>query len=300
MCDSSRLVARAGGDEAREGGVQGFVLVKTVFQQVGGAQPGGGQDGRRGPEQPAGIMPALGHASLPADAHCMSACRKGFDHELSRSTDAADLIWLHWPIHHHICRSGLFFGFFLPGDSLLLTAGLFASEGGFEYLAAAADRVCGGGVRRQRGVLVRPQSGPTVYAPGFDAVQAQKSLAAKRAFYEKHGGKTMILARFMPFIRTFAPIVAGAVEIEFQSFLMYNALGGLLWGVGGDPGRLWAGEAIPPNVLDKYFLLIVVVVIIVSVLPTAWHLWKKTAGSDHGSSSGRSGKKSEEPGQSEP
>jgi len=107
----------------------------------------------------------------------------------------------------------------------------------------------------------------------------------------------MILARFMPFIRTFAPIVAGAVEMHYQSFLLFNAVGGLLWGIGVTLAGFALGKAFPPDVLDKYFLLIVVVVIVLSVLPTAWHLWKENRQAIMAWLGGRGQKKSEEPGQ---
>jgi membrane-associated protein len=172
-------------------------------------------------------------------------------------------------------ESGLFFGFFLPGDSLLLTAGLFASEGQLNlwYLLPIVfvAAVLGDNV----GYWFGRKAGPPLFSRPASLLFRPKNLLAAKAFYEKHGGKTMILARFMPFIRTFAPIVAGAVEMHYQSFLMYNALGGLLWGVGVTLAGFALGKIFPPDLLDKYFLLIVVVVIFLSVLPTAWHLWKE-------------------------
>jgi membrane-associated protein len=172
-------------------------------------------------------------------------------------------------------ESGLFFGFFLPGDSLLLTAGLFASEGKLNlwYLLPIVfvAAVLGDNV----GYWFGRRAGPPLFTRPASLLFKPKNLLAAKAFYDKHGGKTMILARFMPFIRTFAPIVAGAVEMHYQSFLMYNAVGGLLWGVGVTVAGFALGQVFPPDVLDKYFLLIVGVVIILSVLPTAWHIWKE-------------------------
>src|SRR5947209_2200876 len=172
-------------------------------------------------------------------------------------------------------ESGLFFGFFLPGDSLLLTAGLFAAGGKLNiwYLLPLVfvAAVLGDNV----GYWFGRKTGPPLFSRPASLLFKPKNLLAARAFYDKHGGKTMILARFMPFIRTFAPIVAGAVEMPYRSFLMYNATGGLLWGVGVTLAGFALGKAFPPEILDKYFLLIVVVVIFLSVLPTAWHLWKE-------------------------
>jgi len=197
-------------------------------------------------------------------------------------------------------ESGLFFGFFLPGDSLLLTAGLFASEGQLNiwlllplvFIAA----VLGDNV----GYWFGRKAGPPLFSRPASMLFKPKNLLAARAFYDKHGGKTMILARFMPFIRTFAPIVAGAVEMNYQSFLVFNALGGLLWGMGVTLAGYALGKVFPPDILDKYFLLIVVVVIILSVLPTAWHLWQENRQAILDRLQGRPPKKSEEAGQPEP
>jgi membrane-associated protein len=197
-------------------------------------------------------------------------------------------------------ESGLFFGFFLPGDSLLLTAGLFASEGQLFNLWILLPLVFVAAVLGDNvGYWFGRKAGPPLFTRPASLLFKPKNLLAAKAFYDKHGGKTMILARFMPFIRTFAPIVAGAVEMHYQSFLMYNAVGGLLWGVGVTLAGFALGKVFPPDVLDKYFLLIVLVVIVLSVLPTAWHLWKENRQAIMDRLQGRTGKKSEEPGRPE-
>lgn len=172
-------------------------------------------------------------------------------------------------------ESGLFFGFFLPGDSLLLTVGLFA----YKYpdrlnlwillplLFVAA--VLGDNV----GYWFGRKAGPPLFKREKSLLFRPKNLLAAHAFYEKHGGKTIVLARFMPFIRTFAPIVAGAVNMHYQRFMMFNLLGGLLWAVGVTLAGYALGSVFPPETLDRYFLIIVVAVIAISVLPTALHLW---------------------------
>ncbi len=172
-------------------------------------------------------------------------------------------------------ESGLFFGFFLPGDSLLLTAGLFAYQGQLNiwllmpliFLAALlGDNV---------GYWFGRRAGPPLFTREASLLFKPKNLLAARNFYEKHGGKTIILARFMPFIRTFAPIVAGAVEMKYSNFMLFNTIGALLWGIGVTLAGYLLGSLFPPDVLDKYFLVIVVVVILLSVMPTALHLWKE-------------------------
>jgi membrane-associated protein len=194
-------------------------------------------------------------------------------------------------------ESGLFFGFFLPGDSLLLTAGLFASEGKLNVWILLPLVFVAAVLGDNVGYWFGRKAGPPLFTRPASLLFKPKNLLAARAFYDQHGGKTMILARFMPFIRTFAPIVAGAVEMPYRSFLMFNAVGGLLWGVGVTLAGFALGKVFPPDILDKYFLLIVVVVIILSVLPTAWHLWKENRQAIMDRLQGRTGKKNEEPSQ---
>jgi membrane-associated protein len=194
-------------------------------------------------------------------------------------------------------ESGLFFGFFLPGDSLLLTAGLFASEGQLNVWILLPLVFVAAVLGDNVGYWFGRKAGPPLFTRPASLLFKPKNLLAARTFYDQHGGKTMILARFMPFIRTFAPIVAGAVEMPYRSFLMFNAVGGLLWGVGVTLAGFALGKVFPPDILDKYFLLIVVVVIILSVLPTAWHLWKENRQAIMDRLQGRTGKKNEEPSQ---
>jgi membrane-associated protein len=179
-------------------------------------------------------------------------------------------------------ESGLFFGFFLPGDSLLLTAGLFAFKTDPEtgqhllnlwvlipLLFAAA--VLGDNV----GYWFGRKTGPPLFKREESLLFRPKNLLAAKAFYEKHGGKTIILARFMPFIRTFAPIVAGAVDMDYRRFMTFNLVGGALWAAGLTFAGYALGSIFPPEVLDKYFLVIVVMVILISVSPTAVHVWQE-------------------------
>ncbi|MBM2850656.1 MAG: hypothetical protein HW418_3598, partial [Anaerolineales bacterium] len=170
-------------------------------------------------------------------------------------------------------ESGLFFGFFLPGDSLLLTAGLFAYKGELSLWVLMPLLFVAAVLGDNVGYWFGRKAGPPLFNREESLLFKRKNLLAAKAFYEKHGGKTIVLARFMPFIRTFAPIVAGAVEMDYRRFMTFNLLGGLLWAVGVTLAGYWLGSLFPPEVLDKYFLLIVVVVIFLSVLPTAIHLW---------------------------
>jgi len=182
-------------------------------------------------------------------------------------------------------ESGLFFGFFLPGDSLLLTAGLLAwkinPETGQPYLnllvlliilpiaAVLGDNV---------GYWFGKKTGPHIFNRENSRFFKRKNLLAAKAFYDKHGGKTLILARFMPFIRTFVPIVAGAVEMEYRRFFTWNVIGGVLWAIGvtlvGYAIGTIFGATVNPDTLDKYFLLLIIAVIFISALPAMIHLWR--------------------------
>jgi membrane-associated protein len=170
-------------------------------------------------------------------------------------------------------ESGLFFGFFLPGDSLLLTAGLFAYKGELSLWVLLPLLFVAAVLGDNVGYWFGRKTGPPLFNREESLLFKRKNLLAAKAFYEKHGGKTIVLARFMPFIRTFAPIVAGAVEMDYRRFMTFNLLGGLFWAIGVTLAGYTLGSLFPPEVLDKYFLLIVVVVILLSVLPTAIHLW---------------------------
>lgn len=186
-------------------------------------------------------------------------------------------------------ESGLFFGFFLPGDSLLLTTGLLALKGYFDLwlllplLFAAA--VLGDNVGYWFGAKMGPRLFNREDKPAFEGegrlawlankLFRRKNLLAAKAFYEKHGGKTITLARFLPFIRTFAPIVAGAAEMEYRRFVFFNLFGGLFWTIGITMAGYTLGTLIPPDQLDKYFTLIVLAAFIIPGLPTLLHLWKE-------------------------
>lgn len=171
-------------------------------------------------------------------------------------------------------ESGLFFGFFLPGDSLLLTAGLFAQQGFLNIWVLLPLLFVAAVLGDNVGYWFGRKTGPPLFRREESLFFRPKNLLAAKAFYDRHGGKTIILARFMPFIRTFAPIVAGAVEMDYRRFMIFNLAGGLLWGVGVTLAGYALGSLFPPEVLDRYFIVIVVVVVILSVLPTAIHIWK--------------------------
>jgi membrane-associated protein len=172
-------------------------------------------------------------------------------------------------------ESGLFFGFFLPGDSLLLTAGLFAYKGLLDIRILLPLLFTAAVLGDNVGYWFGRKTGPLLFKREESLFFRPKNLLAAKAFYDRHGGKTIILARFMPFVRTFAPIVAGAVNMDYRSFMFYNLVGGVLWAVGVTLAGYGLGSLFPPETLDRYFTLIVLVVIVLSVLPTLIHILKE-------------------------
>jgi membrane-associated protein len=169
-------------------------------------------------------------------------------------------------------ESGLFFGFFLPGDSLLLTAGLLASQGFFDIkiliLGCCIGAIAGDSV----GYWFGKKAGPKIFKRPNSLLFKKENLLKAKAFYEKHGGKTIVLARFMPFIRTFAPIVAGAGDMHYSRFLFFNIFGGVFWVLSMSLLGYFLGEVVPD--IEKYIIFIIAGIIFLSVLPTAIHLWR--------------------------
>ena len=167
-------------------------------------------------------------------------------------------------------ESGVLIGIFLPGDSLLFTAGFLASEGLFDItvlmvgcaLAAIAGDAVGYwfGRRVGRRIFERPDS----------RFFKRKHLIAAETFYEKHGGKTIVIARFLPVVRTLAPIVAGVSAMRYRRFFLFNAAGGVLWGAGVTGAGYWLGTRIPS--IDRYLIPIVLLIVGISAAPTLIHL----------------------------
>jgi len=167
-------------------------------------------------------------------------------------------------------ESGLLFGFFLPGDSLLVTAGLLATQGYLNiwelFFLLVVMAISGDAVGYHFGKYM----GPKIFKKEKSIFFAKDHLLKAKHFYDKHGGKTIIMARFMPIVRTFAPIVAGAGNMPYKKFLSYNVFGGIFW-VGSMLGiGYFLGKTIP-NV-DKYLHIVIAIVIFLSILPgiIAW------------------------------
>ena len=169
-------------------------------------------------------------------------------------------------------ESGLLIGFFLPGDSLLFTAGFLASQGIFDIRILSLICFIGAVLGDSVGYTFGHKVGRRLFHKKDSLLFHKDNLLKAENFYEKHGKKTIVIARFMPMIRTFAPIVAGVGNMEYKTFISYNIIGGFLWGVGLTLAGYFLGSVIP-NV-DKYLLPIIALIIILSVAPTAIHILK--------------------------
>jgi len=176
-------------------------------------------------------------------------------------------------------ESGLLIGFFLPGDSLLFTAGFLASQKvsgtSQNYLnlwiliiVTFAGAVIGDSVGYSFGHRI----GRRIFNKPDSKFFKRENLEKAENFYEKHGVKTIILARFVPIIRTFAPIVAGVGKMKYKTFLSFNVIGGALWSLIIPIAGFYLGRLIPG--VDKYLLPIVAVIIILSAIPTIIELIK--------------------------
>lgn len=162
-------------------------------------------------------------------------------------------------------ETGLLIGFFLPGDSLLFTAGFLASQGIFNIIVLIVVTFIGAVVGDSVGYAFGKKIGPKIFNKKDSFIFKKENLLKAQSFYEKHGAKTIVLARFVPIVRTFVPIVAGVGEMNYSTFLTYNLIGGGLWTIGICLAGYFLGTLIP-NV-DKYLLPIILLIIFLSILP---------------------------------
>lgn len=170
-------------------------------------------------------------------------------------------------------ESGLLAGFFLPGDSVLFTAGFLASQGIFNIWILTPMTFVAAVLGDSVGYAFGHKVGKKLFQKEDSVFFHKKHLIRAQKFYEKHGGKTITIARFLPVVRTFAPIVAGMGDMNYKRFLMFNIVGAFLWAVCIPFAGYFLGNIIPG--VDKYLLPIIVVIVIASVAPTIIHLIKE-------------------------
>jgi membrane-associated protein len=170
-------------------------------------------------------------------------------------------------------ESGLFFGFFLPGDSLLITAGVLSAARPDAFPIQLVIAVCffAAVIGDAVGYTFGHRFGRRLYERPDSRFFRRSHLLAAEEFYQRHGGKTIVIARFIPFVRTFAPIVAGTALMPYRRFAVFNFTGALLWAV-GLPLAGYALGSVMGDTLDRWLLVILAVVVLVSLLPTFVHL----------------------------
>ncbi len=173
-------------------------------------------------------------------------------------------------------ESGLLLGFFLPGDTLLFSAGFFASQGRLPLLWLLALVVIAAVAGYYVGYRIGRRFGPKLFSKPDGILFRQEYLKRSEAFYTKHGGKTIFLSRFVPIVRTFAPVVAGMGKMDQRRFNQFNILGAIVWGGGVTLLGHWLGSRIP-NV-DHYILPVILAAMIISFGPTLYHLAKSVFG----------------------
>ena len=169
-------------------------------------------------------------------------------------------------------ESGLLLGFFLPGDSLLFTAGFLASQDFLNIWLLIPVVFIGAVLGDNVGYAFGYKVGPMIFTKEESIFFHKDHLERARIFYEKHGPKTLVLARFMPGIRTFVPILAGVGKMHYSTFMIYNLVGGLLWGIGMPLLGYLLGNTVPN--IDRYLLPIILLIIFLSVLPSLYHIWR--------------------------
>lgn len=172
-------------------------------------------------------------------------------------------------------ESGLLIGFFLPGDSLLFTAGFVASQKLLNIwvliIGAFICAVLGDNV----GYATGHRFGRRLFQKEDSWLFHKKHLVKTTNFYQKHGKKTLVLARFVPIVRTFAPIVAGIGAMHYRTFMSYNLIGGLLWTFGITLLGFFLGKSLPAEQVDKFLLPIIGLIIVVSLVPSILHVVKE-------------------------
>jgi len=161
-------------------------------------------------------------------------------------------------------ESGLLLGFFLPGDSLLFTAGLFAAKGDLNLAVILLGCFIAAVAGDQVGYLFGKRVGPSLFGRPDSKIFKQKYVAQADAFFQRHGSKTIVLARFVPIVRTFAPILAGVGKMRYRQFVVYNLVGGFVWSFGVILLGYWLGNV--AWVKDNIEIVLIGIVLI-SVIP---------------------------------
>jgi membrane-associated protein len=170
-------------------------------------------------------------------------------------------------------ETGLLIGFFLPGDSLLFTAGILAGQGKLDIWMVTIGAFVFAVVGDQVGYTIGQKLGPRLFSKPDSRIFQQEYVERTKAFFEKHGPKTIIIARFVPIVRTFAPTLAGVGEMPRSTFFKYNVIGAFIWAVGLTILGYALGDAIGEDI-DTYLLPLIALIILISLIPPFLE-WRK-------------------------
>lgn len=166
-------------------------------------------------------------------------------------------------------ESGMLVGFFFPGDSLLFTAGFLASQGFLDIRILVPGLFLAAVLGNSTGYYLGKNIGRRLFKKEKSIFFNKKNLATAERFYQKHGGKAIVLAQFVPVVRAFVPFVAGIGVMEYRRFVFFNFFGAVLWAIGVTMAGYYLGNLIPD--VDRYLLPIVGLIIFASILPVLHH-----------------------------
>ncbi len=191
---------------------------------------------------------------------------QGFFRTVYNVPELIRLVGLYGLIFIVFAETGLMVGFFLPGDSLLVMAGIFAARGDLNIALLVPCLIAGAVAGNATGYFIGHKAGRALYSRRNSFFFRREHLVRTHEFYERHGGKTIVIAQFMPIVRTFAPVVAGAAGMSYRRFAAFNVVGAILWiSSMTATGYLLAQTA--PGLVQKQVHLVVAVVIFLSLLP---------------------------------
>jgi membrane-associated protein len=175
-------------------------------------------------------------------------------------------------------ETGLLVGFFLPGDSLLVTAGFLVSQGVFSGTTTiwtlGAMLCVAAVVGDQVGYAIGSASGPRIFKREDSRFFKRKHLLRAQDFYQRHGGKTIVIARFVPIVRTFAPVIAGVAQMRYSAFITFNVVGGLLWVWSMLLTGYYLGRLVPG--IEHHIDKVILGVIFLSILPGIYGAWRES------------------------
>jgi membrane-associated protein len=172
-------------------------------------------------------------------------------------------------------ETGLLVGFFLPGDTLLFAAGFFAAQGRVNLALVLGLMFLGTILGNMLGYAIGKRSGSRIFKNEEALLLNPENIIHAQNFYKKHGGKTILIARFIPVVRTIVPPLAGIAKMDYKLFSIYNLLGGVIWVGLVTMVGYWAGKVLGKFFnIDKYILPVVILATLFTLSISFWHIWK--------------------------